>query len=228
MTVHEPSERRKNSDASPGRNRPDKRQELAQHALSALAELGFARLNLREIATRSGVALGVIHYYFKDKKDLLIYCVGLYKDAFIQNLEEQIASADNLYALESQFITALVQSVEDQGHIHRLWYDIRAQALFDTAFHPVVDDHEARLIGVVRQFLNKTRVLNGSVEPLGRADPLDVYLRLDGWFRYFLQQHLAGNPQAGMLLRQRLERLLEPAPQGLPQQHGGPDDQVSQ
>ena len=137
----------------------------------ALTELGFARLNLREIAARSGVALGVIHYYFKDKKDLLIYCVGLYKDAFIQNLEEQIASADNLRALESQFITALVQSVEDQGHIHRLWYDIRAQALFDTAFHPVVDDHEARLIGVVRQFLDKTRALNAVLNRLGGLIP---------------------------------------------------------
>ena len=206
----------KNADASPGRNRPDKRRELAQHALLALAELGFARLNLREIATRSGVALGVIHYYFKDKKELLIYCVGLYKDAFIQNLEEQIASADNLAALKSQFITALAHSVEDQGHIHRLWYDIRAQALFDAAFHPVVDDHEARLIGVVQQLLDKMRALGG--QPEMREDPvaLDVYLILDGWFRYFLQQHLGGNPQASTLFRQRLEHLFPLASPELP------------
>jgi AcrR family transcriptional regulator len=206
----------KNSAGPPGRNRPDKRQELAQHALSALAELGFARLNLREIATRSGVALGVIHYYFKDKKELLIYCVGLYKDAFIQNLEEQIASADNLRVLKSQFITALVQSVEEQGHVHRLWYDIRGQALFDTALHPVVDDHEARLIGVAQQFLDKMGALGARLEVLGHADALDVCLLFDGWFRYFLQQHLAGKPQAGTLFRQRLERVLEPASQGLP------------
>ena len=57
-------------DQTNGRSRySDRRQELAQHALSALAELGFARLNLREIASRSGVALGVIHYYFEDKKE---------------------------------------------------------------------------------------------------------------------------------------------------------------
>ncbi|MGP8025285.1 MAG: TetR/AcrR family transcriptional regulator [Acidocella sp.] len=206
----------KNAGASPGRNRPDKRQELAQHALLALAELGFARLNLREIATRSGVALGVIHYYFKDKKELLIYCVGLYKDAFIQNLEEQIASADNLAALKSQFITALVHSVEEQGHIHRLWYDIRAQALFDAAFHPVVDDHEARLIGVVQQLLDKIRALGGQPEMRKNPVALDVYLILDGWFRYFLQQHLGGNPQASTLFRQRLERLFPLASPELP------------
>jgi len=206
----------KNAGASPGRNRPDKRQELAQHALLALAELGFARLNLREIATRSGVALGVIHYYFKDKKELLIYCVGLYKDGFIQNLEEQIASADNLAALKSQFITALAHAVEDQGHIHRLWYDIRAQALFDAAFHPVVDDHEARLIGVVQQFLDKMRALGGWPEMRENPVALDVYLILDGWFRYFLQQHLGENPQASTLFRQRLEHLFPLASPELP------------
>lgn len=205
----------KNQDASPGRSRPDKRRELAQHALSALAELGFARLNLREVATRSGVALGVIHYYFTDKKELLIYCVGLYKDAFIQTLEAQIASADNLPALKSRVIIALVQSVEEQGHIHRLWYDIRAQALFDTAFQPVVDDHEARLIGVVQKFLDKMRALGGRPEMREHAEALDAYLTLDGWFRYFLQQHLAGNPQARKLFRQRLGGLLPSAPQEL-------------
>lgn len=57
----------------------------------------------------------------------------------------------------------------------------------------------------------RCRPRGGRVGALEQAEALDLYLLLDGWFRYFLQQHLSGNAQAGALFRQRLEQLLDPA-----------------
>ena len=65
------------------RGRVDKfsarRIELAEAALETLAELGYARTSLREIAQKSEFTHGVLHYYFSDKVDLICCCVRHYK-----------------------------------------------------------------------------------------------------------------------------------------------------
>src|SRR5882724_4138226 len=52
-----------------------RRIELAEAALETLAELGYARTSLREIAQKSEFTHGVLHYYFSDKVDLICCCV---------------------------------------------------------------------------------------------------------------------------------------------------------
>ena len=56
-----------------------RRSELAAAALKTLSELGYARTSLRDIAANSEFSHGVLHYYFRDKVDLITYCVREYK-----------------------------------------------------------------------------------------------------------------------------------------------------
>ena len=56
-----------------------RRDELGRAALDTLSQLGYARTGLREIAHNSGYSLGVLHYYFSDKNELIIHCVKQYK-----------------------------------------------------------------------------------------------------------------------------------------------------
>ena len=57
------------------RRRVDKfearRAELADAALATLGELGYARTSLREIAQKTEFSHGVLHYYFRDKNELI-------------------------------------------------------------------------------------------------------------------------------------------------------------
>ena len=57
----------------------ERRNQLAESALQTLGELGYARTSLREIANNSEFSHGVVHYYFADKLELIIYCVRYYK-----------------------------------------------------------------------------------------------------------------------------------------------------
>ena len=56
-----------------------RRRALADSALLTLGELGYAKSSLREIANNSEFSHGVVHYYFADKFELIIYCVKQYK-----------------------------------------------------------------------------------------------------------------------------------------------------
>lgn len=170
--------------------REAKKRELAWHALDALAELGFARVNLREIAARSGLSLGRIHYYFADRTELLIVSVDLYKDRFVKRIEAEIARAATADEAVANFATGLAQSVADDAATHRLWYDVRAQAMYDAAFHAVVDRLEMRLAGVVEQLFAQVGQLRG--RPV-TSDPFRAYLIIDGWFQHFLRHRLAGD-----------------------------------
>jgi AcrR family transcriptional regulator len=192
------------ADAGRSPKHSDKRRNIALHALAALAELGFANVNLREVAARSGITLGSIHYYFEDKTDLLIYSVSLYKDDFIHGLEELIASTDDPLELVSKTNAATVQAIEQHARTHRLWYDIRAQALFDHAFQQVVEELEGGLINLTQHFLDKLKQLGVSDAP---TDGVATYVTLDGWFRYYLQRHLAGDQDACSGFAARLREL---------------------
>ena len=69
--------------ATTHRSRDDKfaerRAELGEAALQTLAERGYARTSLREIAQNSEFSHGVLHYYFTDKVDLILCSVRQYK-----------------------------------------------------------------------------------------------------------------------------------------------------
>ena len=70
----------------------ERRAQLADAALQTLAELGYARTSLREIAQNSQFSHGVLHYYFSDKEDLITHCVRQYEAACVTRYDEIVAS----------------------------------------------------------------------------------------------------------------------------------------
>ena len=73
----------------------ERRNELAESALLTLGELGYARTSLRDIASNSPFSHGVLHYYFADKLELVIYSVTYYKMRCITRYDEVIAELDD-------------------------------------------------------------------------------------------------------------------------------------
>lgn len=168
--------------------RARKKDELADNAIAALKQLGYARTSLRDIAEMSGVAVGTLHYYFEDKVDLITYCVRRYKTGFMGEMQSILSEDMASDQLSERFIKGLSRSIRRDAETHRLWYDIRSQAMFDTAFHEVVEDIETGLIGIVRDFLTRTG--------LHHVQAMPVYLMLDATFRFHLQKFLAGDRSA--------------------------------
>ncbi|WP_211161555.1 TetR/AcrR family transcriptional regulator [Aromatoleum bremense] len=71
----------------------ERRAELGEAALQTLAELGYARTSLREIAQNSEFSHGVLHYYFTDKLDLILCSVRQYKARCVMHYDDIIVSA---------------------------------------------------------------------------------------------------------------------------------------
>ncbi|TKZ18162.1 TetR/AcrR family transcriptional regulator [Shimia litoralis] len=167
--------------------RDEKKRRIAESAIEALKELGYANTSLRDIAAHSDQSLGMLHYYFEDRAELIIYCVEIYKEQFVNDLFQALEGVSGRDQVVEAFSEALVTSIIDDEMTHRLWYDIRNQALFDVAFRPVVAEIEAKLIGIVQLAFEKA-----GKDPVG--DVAIHYALLDGVFRQMMQHQIMGHP----------------------------------
>jgi len=171
----------------------ERRAELGEAALQTLSELGYARTSLREIAQNSDFSHGVLHYYFSDKVDLILCSVRQYKARCVTRYDEVTTTSTTFGQLLDGFVAALGDTVRREAPMHRLWYDLRSQALFEEAFRADVAELDKSLERMIWRVMSRLAQLAGS--PV--AVPSDVaYAMLDGVFQQCLLKHLSGDKRA--------------------------------
>lgn len=171
----------------------ERRAELAEAALLTLSELGYARTSLREIAQNSEFSHGVLHYYFRDKVDLILCSVRQYKARCVTRYDQVTADAKTSEELMTGFLGALAQTMRDEPHMHRLWYDIRSQTLFETAFRTDVAELDKSLENMIWRIICRFAELIGEPQSM---PPRVIYAMIDGLFQQCLLKHLSGDPHA--------------------------------
>jgi AcrR family transcriptional regulator len=186
-------------------DRVDPKRSLAEHAIATLARLGYAQTSLRDIAKCSGLSVGIIHYHFKDKVDLIAYCTRLYKEEFVREIDTLVSRAHTPNEVIGAFIAGAVAAIEspESAERHRLWFDIRAQAMFDNRFHSALNEIEAALIGMSERFCTRLTQTGAQVINL---TPAELYIVVDGFFRFYLQRRLTGDLRATSDFRKALRK----------------------
>ncbi len=176
------------------------RDELIRGALTTLSDLGYAQTSLRDIAEQTGRSVGLVHYYFDDKAALIIACVRLYKTEFVEVMRGWVTPDEPPERLRARFVEGLVGTIREDAPVHRLWYDIRSQALFDSRFKEPVQAIEASLVDAIGAALERC------------GDPTQdaklAYLGLDGAFRYALAGFLYGDEGALDALQEHAHAIL--------------------
>jgi AcrR family transcriptional regulator len=183
----------------------ERRRELADAALQTLSELGYARTSLREIAQHTSFSHGVLHYYFRDKVELITYCVRRYKAVCVQRYDEVIAAARTGAELSGGFAEAMAGTLVADAAMHRLWYDLRSQSLFEPAFRDDVREIDAILEDMVTRVVGRYAELADGVPALSYPA---AYAGFDGLFQQALLRHLSGVETAPARLRADVEQLL--------------------
>ena len=123
----------------------ERRRALADSALRTLGELGYAKSSLREIANNSEFTHGVVHYYFADKFELIVYCVKQYKATCVMRYDGVVADSMDADELVDAFIAKLCETIVEEAPMHRLWYDLRSQSMFEESLREAVQQIDATL-----------------------------------------------------------------------------------
>jgi AcrR family transcriptional regulator len=184
----------------------DRRSQLAASALHTLAELGYARTSLREIAQNSEFSHGVLHYYFRDKVELITCCVRLYKESCIARYDRAVATARSAGELRVDLGESMATTLREETSMHRLWFDLRNQSLFEESFRADVREIDASLERMIGRIVARYAELAGATP----AVPARVaYALLHGVFHQALLSHLAGDEDALRRLREDVGQVLE-------------------
>jgi AcrR family transcriptional regulator len=190
----------------------ERREQLAAAALATLAERGYANTSLRDIAEHSEFSHGVLHYYFEDKFELIAFCVRQYKAECVKRYDAIVATATAAEELRAGFGAAMTGTLRDDAALHRLWYDLRNQSLFEERFRPDAADIDQALERMIWRVVTRYAELDGRALAV---TPALAYALFDGIFQHALLRHLGGDPAAAGTLdaqvRQVLPTLVAPA-----------------
>jgi AcrR family transcriptional regulator len=183
----------------------ERRRELADATLLTLAELGYARTSLRTIAQNTTFSHGVLHYYFADKAELITYCVRRFKAACVLRYDGIIAGVTSPEELATACGDGLAATLTEDASLHRLWYDLRAQSMFEEALRPEVAEIDASLQDMIWRVVTAYGELSGAA-PI--FSPSVAYGLFDGLFEQALIRYLVGVPTALDDLRTGVRLLL--------------------
>ena len=190
--------------AAPARSRQEKyderRNQLAESALATLGELGYARASLREIANNSEFSHGVVHYYFQDKLELVIYSVRYYKARCVTRYDAVVQDSTSADGLVEAFAAKLAQTIREEAPMHRLWYDLRTQSMFEPELREAVLEIDHTLELMIWRIVLRYAELSGG-EPVFSSPT--TYALFDGLFEKGLLSYLTGDPVALDDLRAR-------------------------
>lgn len=183
----------------------ERRAELGEAALQTLADLGYARTSLREIAQNSAFSHGVLHYYFTDKLDLILCSVRQYKARCVTRYDEVTTTSTRFEQLLDGFTEALGETLRNETTMHRLWYDLRSQALFEEALRDDVEAIDKSLEKMIWRVMQRLSELAGS--PV-KASSEAAYAMLDGLFQQCLLKHLSGDKKAIAAMQASVRQVL--------------------
>jgi AcrR family transcriptional regulator len=197
----------------------ERRDQLAAAALRTLAEQGYARTSLRDIAQNSEFSHGVLHYYFADKFELITYCVRQYKAECVTRYDAIVATASTADELREGLGVAMAATLREDASMHRLWYDLRNQSLFEQAFRADAREIDQSLQRMIWRIAARFAELSGA--EIAVTPPI-AYAIMDGVFQHALVAHLSGDETAADTLEATVRQLMPSLLGGTNQPPGPP------
>ncbi|QOX66040.1 TetR/AcrR family transcriptional regulator [Anoxybacterium hadale] len=127
--------------------------------IELLAEKGFEKITIRDIAERANINRGTVYLHFVDKFDLLDKCIETYVALLLNHCANQADTNLNAGAFQSVFeyleenftVYKLLLSNEGFGFFRRRLYDIIAQTVTEVV--GIKSENQAFSNGVTTHFL---------------------------------------------------------------------------
>ncbi len=166
------------------------RHRLAESALRSLGQVGFARTTLRAVADDAEVAPDVAGSLFGDTVALVLHSVRLYKARCVTRYDGVVADATTPDELVDGFADKLVETLCVEAPMHRLWYDLRTQSMFEDGLREAVVQIDATLQDMVWRVVERYAELSGRRPALS---PRAAYAVFDGIFQQALLAHQAAD-----------------------------------
>src|SRR5437763_3347430 len=131
------------------------REQIVRAAAESLLESGYAGTSVRSIASRAGVAIGNLQYYFPTKSELLIEAWRHLTERAVEELRAGLNQmTDPIWLIESG-IVSIWESLRRLGDIQLAAFDLLVQAPKQESLQAFLPELFARYRDVVEEQLDR-------------------------------------------------------------------------
>ncbi|TMC15288.1 MAG: TetR/AcrR family transcriptional regulator [Chloroflexi bacterium] len=131
------------------------RENIVRAAAESLLEKGYAGTSVRSIASRAGVAIGNLQYYFPTKSELLIEAWRNLTERSVQELRTSLNNmTDPIWLIESG-IASIWESLRRLGDIQLAAFDLLVQAPKQESLQAFLPELFERYRDVVEEQLDR-------------------------------------------------------------------------
>ena len=177
---------------SPRQAAAEKKQQIIRAAHTVLIKHGYAATTINQVAAEAGVSRGLLHYYFKNKEEMLALVLRTSMQRTIGLTRSLFAAATSAAELSAGFSKALKDIFQADPDLFRLFFESGAMARQS----PMIAAELKQLYAEFRQMV--ARELGGLVERQVIAPelPLDgISVMLTGiidavWFQLVTEPEL--------------------------------------
>ena len=159
-------------------NTEERRKQIVLGLLSVMAERGYERATIQEVARAAGLSPGLVHYHFHDKQEILLVCVEELAARVRARVEARIGRADGARAKVDGFLDAYLATGKDA--------DPAAVAAWVTVSAEAVKQKEVRVAyeKVAREDLGRLEALCAEVVGARRARSVaaGLFAAIQGYF----------------------------------------------
>jgi AcrR family transcriptional regulator len=113
---------------------PDRRTQIVAAAVRVLAREGFENTSLKQIAAEAGIATALIHYYFKNKEELLVAVVRHLDDFFREAWHSRIGDVRD--PMERLMVS--VESIAEMMRRHPEFWRLQFQLFMLSQSNPAL------------------------------------------------------------------------------------------
>lgn len=128
-----------------------------------------------------------------------------YKQKCVTRYDSVVADSTSPEDLLDGFAAKLRETIVEEAPMHRLWYDLRSQSMFEESLREAVGQIDRTLEDMVWQVVSRYAELSGTTPA---PTPNAAYGMLDGLFQQALLGYLAGDEQALDTLEAQVHQLM--------------------
>ena len=164
----------------------NRRQQLIDATIHCIAENGLSDITLSKVATKAGLTAGIVNFYFKSKKQLLLDTLSYLDDEYCSVAEQYLAVAET----SQQKLNAYIQASFDERIFTKekiaVWYAFSSESQARSDYKQICDDN----------YLNDRQIIRDSFADLmpnavnSNHDTETLALGLEGIVEKFWQQAL--------------------------------------
>ncbi|WP_304508522.1 TetR/AcrR family transcriptional regulator [Anaerotignum sp.] len=107
--------------------KPEERKlEITQAALELFMEKGYKNVSVKDITTKVNVAVGLFHYYFHSKEDVLMECVRLDRQKFLDEINAEGYFPTEMNAVEkiNRLVSVAMRNITERTQLIKEAQDI--------------------------------------------------------------------------------------------------------